>query len=525
MFKKNKIISLGKFFTIILGILLFATACKKDPKISSTTTPVVPIVIPTRAQLTMDSIYLYAKDTYYWNDQMPTYDGFKPRTYSNNQSVLDAIRALPGTGKPFWTTNTDPVPREKYSFLDDGSLSTSLGGVSGDFGFSVFYNSAEDLRIKFVSPNSPASATDLKRGYQITILNGRSGADLSSAVPSNISFVSNAVFGSGSTVSLTVKKPDGSTQNLTIARASYANNPIFSTKMFNVGSKKVGYIVYNSFTTNSSDALTNAISKIQTDGATELIVDLRYNGGGSVATAEVLTNLLAPASANGQVMYTTFWTKTMQDGLAKILANQPLWDRNGKLQVWTSGVNGKWATYADLDYRPTAGAGNLENFNKIGSAEFKKIYFLVLSGSASASELVINNLKGVMGDNIKLIGRKTNGKPVGFFALKIDNLDLYIPQFETKNQKNEGGYYAGLTVDKDLPDDVTKDFGDPNESLLAAALSYSDKGVFSISSKGNTLSSLSPISVTQEKILNEALAEKNKFDGMIYDKPLKLKKQ
>jgi carboxyl-terminal processing protease len=527
MLYKIRLLPFNKLIALTFGVLIFATSCKKDPKNSttSTPTPTTPTVAPTRVELTKDSIYLYARETYYWNDQMPSYDIFKPRNYASNQAVLDAIRALPGTGKPFWTSANDIVPREKYSFLDDGSLSTSLGGVSGDFGFSVFYNSAEDLRIKFVSPNSPASATDLKRGYQITTLNGRSGADLSSAVSSNVNFVSNAVFGSASTVSLTVKKPDGTTKNLNITRATYANDPIFTTKMFTVGSKKVAYIVYNSFTTNSRETLKSAISKFHTDGATELIVDLRYNGGGSVATAEVFSNLLAPASVNGQVMYTTFWTKTMQDGLAKILVNQPLLDANGKLQTFTNGLNGKWATYADIDYRPIASAGNLENFNKEGSAEFNKIYFLVLGGSASASELVINNLKGVMGNNIKLIGRKTNGKPVGFFAIKIDKLDLYVPQFETKNQKNEGGYYAGLTVDKDLPDDVTRDFGDPNESLLAAALSYSEKGTFSFSPKGNTLTSLSPISSNQEKVLNEALAEKDKFEGMIYDKPLKLKKQ
>jgi carboxyl-terminal processing protease len=193
------------------------------------------------------------------------------------------------------------------------------------------------------------------------------------------------------------------------------------------------------------------------------------------------------------------------------------------LQTFTGGVNGKWATYADIDYRPTVSAGNVENFSKEGSANFKKIYFLVLSGTASASELVINNLQGVMNTDVKLIGRKTYGKPVGFFAINIDQLDLYVPQFETKNQKNVGGYYAGLTVDKDLFDDVTKDFGDEKESLLAAALSYSEKGTFSVSSKGNTLSSLSGMSVIQERILNDALEDRNSFNGMVDDTRKKLK--
>lgn len=514
MHTKIRLISFNRFIAFTFGILIFASSCKKDPKSNSPIAPVDPIPVPTRAELTKDSIFLYAKDTYLWNDGMPTYDVFKPRSYSNDQAVLDAIIKLPGTNKP----------TDKYSFLDDGGVSASLGGVSGDFGFSVFYNNNEDLRIKYVSPNSPAASVDLKRGYQITSLNGRSGADLSASLQANLTFVSNAVFGSSNTISLTVKKPDGSSQNLTIARATYSNNPIFTTKIFNVGTKKVGYLVYHSFTTNSRDALRAAIAKFETDGASELIVDLRYNGGGSVATAEVLTNLLAPLSVNGQVMYTTYWTKTMQDGNAKILANQPLYDVNGKLQTFTSGVNGKWATYADISYKPTADAGNVENFAKEGTANFKKIYFLVLGGTASASELVINNLQGVMSADVKLIGRKTYGKPVGFFALKIDKLDLYIPQFETKNQKNVGSYYSGMSVDKDIADDVTKDFGDPKEALLAAALSYSENGIFSVSAKNNTLSSLSGISVFQERILNESLVDKNYFNGMVDDRPKKIKR-
>jgi len=521
----DKIISrsLNKLIIFTFSILILASACKKDPKTSTTTTtPTTPVVLPTRAELTKDSIFLYSKETYFWNDGIPTYELFKPRSYSTDQEVLDAIIKLPGTGKPV----------DKYSFLDDGAVSSSLGGVSGDFGFSVFYNDddansstpTEDLRIKYVSPGSPAATAGLKRGYQITTLNGRTGSALSTSLSANVSFVSTAVFGSGSTVSMTVKKPDGSNQSVTIARATYANNPILATKTFTVGSKKVGYIAYNSFTTNSRDALRAAIGKFQTDGASELIVDLRYNGGGSVATSDVFTNLIAPASVNGQVMYTTYWTKTMQDGNAKILSNQPLLDANGKLQTFTSGVNGKWATYADINYKPTFDAGNVENFAKEGTADFKKIYFLVLSGTASASELLINNLKGVMPSEIKLIGRQTYGKPVGFFAINIDKLDLYVPQFETRNQKNFGGFYEGLVVDKSLADDVTKDFGDEKEALLAAALAYSEKGFFSVSAKGNTLSSISGMSVTEEKGLNEIL-EKNKFNGMIDDRPRKFKKQ
>lgn len=513
---------------IILFLSLIVVSCKKDPKVSQTTPPVTtapPTTTASRAELTKDSIYLYAKETYYWNDQMPTYENFKPRTYASNSAVLDAIRALPGTGKPFWTTANDPVPREKYSFLDDGSLATELGGVSGDFGFSVFYNIGfpDDLRIKYVAPGSPAAAAGLKRGYRITKLNNRT--DLNSSVDANLTFVSNAIFGNSNSVSMTVLKPDGSEQSLSVARGTYANNPIFLSKVIDNGGKKVGYLVYNSFTTNSRETLATAIEDLHKKGATELVVDLRYNGGGSVATADVLTNLLSPIGipSKQQIMYTTYWTKTMQEGKATILANQFLLDANGKLQPFTQGVHGQYATYADIDYRPTANAGNVELFEKKGSADFKKIYFLVLRNTASASELVINSLKGVMASSdIKVIGQKTYGKPVGFFGIKIDKLELYVPQFETKNQKNEGGYYYGMSVDFSVTDDVTKDFGDPTERLLAAALNYSQKGTFAVTNVPNTISSVRSMPVEDIDRINQKL-EGYHFNSMILDKPLKLK--
>jgi len=498
-----------KFLILAFGLLMGFSACKKDS--TSMPAPVTPVpVAASRAELTKDSIFLYAKETYYWNEPFPTYESFKPRGYSTNQAVLDAIIKLPGTGKPV----------DKYSFLDDGSVSSELGGVSGDYGFSIFYNGttpSNDLRIKYVSPKSPAAAKGLKRGDRITKINGRT--DISTASEANVTFVSDAVFGGKASVTLTVVKPSGAIEDIVVTRGSYATSPIFHTSVLTAGAKKVGYIVFNSFTINSRDSLTAKMAAFAAAGATELIVDLRYNGGGSVATADVFTNLIAPAALNGTTMYTTFWTKTMQDGKAPILANQPLTDANGKLQPFTGGANGKYATYADVDYKPAA---NREVFAKIGAANFSRVYFLTLSGTASASELLINNLKPHM--DVKLIGRTTYGKPVGFFAISIEKLDLYIPQFETKNSQNIGGYYTGLTPDFSIGDDVTKDFGDRTEALLAAALNFSEKGTFALNKPNTTISSVRAMSVKEAEELTNDL-EKEKFNGMTYDKKFKLKKK
>jgi hypothetical protein len=115
---KLRFLPFNKLIVLTFGLLIFAASCKKDPKTGTTVTP-TPTVAATRAELTKDSIYLYSQETYLWNEGMPTYNVFKPRSYSTDQAVLDAIIRLPGVNKP----------TDKYSFMDEGGVATSLGGV------------------------------------------------------------------------------------------------------------------------------------------------------------------------------------------------------------------------------------------------------------------------------------------------------------------------------------------------------------------------------------------------------------
>jgi len=489
----------------LIGAAGFLASCKKNnPAPDADSSPVVEsntlqTSTTNRDYLTRDSIFLYAKQTYFWNVGMPSYDTFNPRKYANNDQVLAALKALPSTGG-----------KDKYSFIDDGTVAGQLGGVSGDYGFSANYDASNILRVKYVYATSPAAIAGLVRGYQITRVNGRGTSRTSQA---DIDNLNDGIFGNNPTISLTVVKPDGTTQDLVIARGSYNINPILYSNTYTIGAKKVGYIVFNSFTTNSVPLLDAAFKKFNTDGITELVVDLRYNGGGSVATSEAFTNLIAPASQNGKIMYTTYWTKTMQDNQATILQNQ---------KFYAKGSDGVTRLYSffDYSYKPTAAAGNQEVFAKRGSLNsLTRVYFLVSSGTASASELLINNLKPVM--DVKLIGRKTYGKPVGFFSIRIDKNDLYIPQFQTKNQADFGDYFDGMPVDKDVVDDLTKDFGDTSERLLAQALNYSATGSFTSYLKDNALSSTSGVSREVIDHANEKLD--HEFKGMIETRKMKFK--
>ncbi len=485
---------------ITLAALLFtATGCKKDPKINANGQNKQ----GTREQLTKDSIFLYAKETYFWNELLPSYEQFNPRQYSGIEATVEVLKKYSPANPGENPADPDDNNLDKYSFIDDGSVGTELGGVStGDYGFSVFFNNDQDLRIKYVYGTSPANTGGLVRGDQITSINGKT--DLNTT-KNSIQYIVDAIFGSKATLALKIKKKDGTQQDVSLSKGVYNINPILYKNVYNAGDKKVGYLVYNSFTTNSSNNLNTAFKDFTNQGVSEVIVDLRYNGGGSVGTAIDIVNSLVPAGNDGEVMMTTYFNQTMQQGKATILKNQVFRDEKNELH-----------NYAEYDYSP---AGyNVDKFKKIaGTPNLSRVYFLVTGSTASASELVINSLKPVV--DVKVIGTKTYGKPVGFFPIHIDKYDLYIPQFQTKNQLGQGDYFSGIQVDKVVTDDVTVEFGDPSEKILQNALNFAATGNFlSVNPKTASLKTGGKRSAAFIKAIPEITSRlsRKEFKGMIF---------
>jgi carboxyl-terminal processing protease len=510
-----------------LGVI---SGCKKSSTVPEApeTPPVVTTPSGTRDELTKDSIFLYGKELYYWNTSLPTYEVFNPRKFGSNEAELYAMTQYsldPATGKPYEYVSTSGEP--KYSFFDytaatsgkTGALKADVNGSANDYGFSVQYNynSITDLMVKYVYPNSPAALQGLTRGCRITSVNGRT--DLT--YPGAVNFLNNAIFGTNPTVTLAFNDVAGNPKSAVISSGIYTVNPILFTNVYTVGTKKVGYMVFNSFTNNASSAINAVFSNFAAQGVSEVVVDLRYNGGGYVSTAIEMINLMAPAGENGNTMFTSYYNNYLQNittaqRKTSVLAHQPLLDDAGKLQTFTTGVNGKYATYADLNYSPTA-ADNVEKFAKSGGLTLNRVYFIVTGSTASASELTINSLKPVM--DVKLIGSTTYGKPVGFFPIRIDKVDMYIPEFETKNKLGVGGYYSGLTVDKESPEDLSKAWGDETETLLNYALTYAKNGNFVITVKksaslSTTTTAVPKLSIAQLRELDEKL-DPNGFKGMV----------
>ncbi|HET8827773.1 MAG TPA: S41 family peptidase [Pelobium sp.] len=494
-----KNISLTIRSAVFASILLLA-ACKKD---KVTPEDAAPTPTTNRNELTKDSIFLYAKEVYLWNEALPTYNTFKPRTEfnesSDNLTNLNAelfaltrygINSL--TGLPY-EFNMEYPDETKYSFIEDlvaeGKLAfaknsqsnVDFNGEGNDLGFSLALIGTRDnykVYFRFTSPGSPASLAGLSRGDYINKINGR---NIGTNFDTEENFINDAI--NKDAITIGGKKKDGTDFNASLVKTKYTSSPIFKDTVLLEGTKKIGYLAYARFTDddNSDLPLTNVFNKFTSAGVTDLVIDLRYNPGGYVTTAEHLINLIAPRSLNGKTMFKQTYNATMQAGKATILKNQPLRDQQGELVY----RNGRLVTYADESFKES---DNQTFFNKEGNLDnISKVVFIITESTASSSELVINSLKPHI--TVKTVGTTSYGKPVGFFPIRIDKYDLYLSSFSTTNSNGDGNYFAGIIPDAEKGDDVTRGFGDPDEDSLEAAIAYLVSGNFTSSSSSRKVNS------------------------------------
>ncbi|WP_257669064.1 S41 family peptidase [Parapedobacter tibetensis] len=432
-----------KLLTILLLLAGAMTGCNRE-------TVMPELERPTRTDtdedLLKDSVYVYTYLFYLWQDDLP--DWFSDiRRYTMGYNSADAVlEALKGYAK-----DPDGNPYDRFSFLDrTGTINAEIQqGLAGSFGLDVRYDNDTDLYVKKVDLGSPAYTQGIRRGWQILEINGNNNLSLASMEQDNFTFLFNAL--DAGNISLRLRKPDGEEASLNLSRGNYQIQPILANQVYTIGSKKVGYFAFDSFVSTLSgnnnptyvkSQLDQLIAYFENEGVQELIVDLRYNGGGAVITAEYLSDMLAPASVGNGLMYTSRINDLLQD-------------------------DEDWAQL----FAPV-------NFNKTNILDLSRIYFLVTEGTASASELLINNLQPHM--DVKLIGEHaTYGKPVGFFALDLSSVDLYAVSFQSFNSVGYGDYFSGMPVDKLVFDDLTKDFGDAEESMVAEALYYAKNNNFS----------------------------------------------
>ncbi|MBO9731021.1 MAG: hypothetical protein J7623_20440 [Chitinophaga sp.] len=399
--------------------------------------------------------------TYFWYSSVPKLDPFST-SYPNADTLLAVMKRY--------------TPYDRYSFLDrNGTLTNKLmNGVSSgtfaattsDFGLEYAPVLASQnsntvrLFVLYADKNSPAGKAGIDRGCEIISVNGNTSFANTNA---SLGAVYNAIMASTSTVTLGIKRPNNQgTFTTTLSPTPYNLNPVlFDTVYTAANNTKVGYFGLYTFAsifnekgqpTFTKTALDQVFAKFASSGIKNLIVDLRYNGGGATTTAEYLDSAIAPSSAAGKIMYT--------------------YKYNDKLMAQLSSVG------LTETVKFPAGTGGLTLDN---------VFFITSDNTASASELTLNNLKPYR--KVLLVGSKTYGKPVGFIDFNISAYtpggtekylaDLYAINFATHNANGVGDYYTGIDVDKSAYDYVNVPWGVTNQDdNLIKIMTYINTGSF-----------------------------------------------
>jgi len=473
-----------RFIPAFIAGLFLLIACKKNhdatPSNPSTSTA-------TAEELVMDSVYLFSKEVYFWNDVIPAYAQFNPRQYKGStelqsaSNVMNAIKKLQSL--------------DRFSFVVSKEESDGLQtGEDKDYGFFLKAGSVDKELpydsvywfVTYVYDQSSAGAAGVKRGW---IINKIDGTQLQYDQPS-VNLLNNTFFGNTTAANFEFKKPDGTTSAASLSKTSFQANSVLYKNVIVSGSNKVGYLVFNQFFGEPSRTeLTNAFNFFQSEGINELVVDLRYNPGGSTETQNALADLIAPAAADNQKMYTYQFNQQLQQGNFPLLKKKP--------------------GFGNVSFAESI---NTVNYKKAGALGLSRVFFIVTGSTASASELLINNLRPYM--TVKLVGDTTYGKPVGFFPIEIaSKYAIYPISFRTINSAGNADYYNGFAPDQLTPDGVDKDWGDVSEPSLAAVLKYLNTGSFRVAASEDKLTQLKRVAQQLSKPTQKEL-EKNKFTGM-----------
>lgn len=347
------------------------------------------------------------------------------------------------------------APQDRFSFIVDDyiELENSFSGISTTTGISYglvrYCDSCSEVfgYIRYVLPNTSAEAAGLQRGDYFNRVDGQQLTD-----------TNYGTLLAPNTFTIGLASLEGSTivnreETATLTKEEYTKNPILVKKVLNVDGKKIGYLMYDSFTANFDPELNDAFGEFKTAGITDLIVDLRYNGGGSVRTATDMASMITGQFA-GQVFMRERWNQKYQTYFQN---NDP--DR----------LVNKFNT-------------TLKTGEPINSLNLGKVYVLTTLRSASASELVINGLEPYI--DVIQIGETTTGKftasvtlydSPGFGRENARTTHTYAIQplvLKSVNAAGVSDYVEGLPPDYEVREGFRdlKPLGDVNELLLKVAL-------------------------------------------------------
>ncbi len=360
----------------------------------------------------------YMLDAYFWSGASPNPE---PAAFDTLQKYFDALR-FAGAGA---------VPSDRWSYISDSASFSQFFGEGKTLGYGLFVNGLElqlPLKVRFIEAQSPAATQGLLRGDVILAINGRSAADIIAAND----FTALNPAKEGDVLAVQIATATGS-RTVTLTAATYPLTPVPVSRVLTLANgTKAGYLVMKDFITQAEAPLAAAFTGFRAAGATELILDLRYNGGGRVSTSNILASLVAGGVHNGKL-------------------------------------------FTRLNYSAQQSSRNSSYALAATETGFARVVVLTGERTCSASELVINGLKPHV--QVVTVGAQSCGKPFGFNPTASCGSTFSAVNFESLNALGEGRYYDGIAASCPVAEDFSGALGDPAEKLTAAATSYLQTGV------------------------------------------------
>ena len=382
--------------TVLLISLFTFQSCQKDNDDA--------VINPTTNLEVQNFIWKGLNQYYLWQTDVPN---LADNRFAN-QAALDAFLVNYTVPQNLFDALRVSSTIDRFSWMVDDyvTLEQSLQGTTKnngvEFGLSYKPNSTTDIfgYVRYIIPGSDAANKDIRRGELFTAVNG---------TQLTVSNYQNLLFGTNDNFTLNMADYNGTTvvsngKTVALTKTLLTENPILINKVITVGTKKIGYLMYNGFYADFDTQLNNAFGELKSQGVTDFVLDLRYNSGGSVRTATYLASMIT-GQFTGRVFAKQQWNSKIN---AYFEANNP----NGLRNFFTDKIG----------------------TTPINSLNMTKVYILTTKSTASASELVINGLKPHI--DVVQIGDITTGKNVG-------SVTLYdSPDFTATNRNPKHKYYA-----------------------------------------------------------------------------------
>lgn len=401
----------------------------------------------------------WSNDLYLWYRELPDLD---PNVTAD---VLDYFDLLKTT-----SLTASGQPKDKFHFTYDTLdwIALSQSGVEAGYGAQWFVASSTPPRrilVAYVEPDSPAAAAGLARGFEVLTVDGADA--ISGATSAIVNTLNAGLFPAeaGEAHTFTFRNLAGATVSASMTSADVLLTPVPNVQTIDTQTGLVGYILFNDHIATSEAALADAIATLRDAQVTDLILDVRYNGGGFLDIASALAYMIGGEATSGRVF------ESLQFNDKHPITN-PVTGR-ALLPTEFHSVGG---------FGATAGVA-LPTLN----LPEQRVYVITGPGTCSASEAIINGLRGV-NFSVYQIGSTTCGKPYGFYPQDNCGTTYFSIQFRGVNAMNFGDYSDGFspenttgTAGERLPgcsvaDDFSRPLGNAEETRLSAALAFRAAG-------------------------------------------------